>query len=135
MRFAKDMERHLAESKARRPSTTIYHVGVTKMPAPPVRAFPYSNDPVLSTDENVLELPGILGVDVLREETRATVERGPVGVVTFDRAEVGHLDFEAALVVDLVGFDDASLRVLQSPDHAGEDGRGYLQAGGILIRR
>ncbi len=64
---------------------------------------------VRSTDEDVLELPGILGVDVFREEARTAIERGPVGVVTFDRAEIGQLHFEAALVVDLVGLDDAGL--------------------------
>ena len=38
-------------------------------------------------------------------------------------------------VVHLVGLDDAGIGVLDRPDHAGEHGRGHLQAGGALVGR
>src|SRR5690606_3510067 len=41
-----------------------------------------------SANQDILELPRILRVEVFREEARAAVERGPIGVVTFDRAEI-----------------------------------------------
>ena len=64
-----------------------------------------------------------------------SVERRPVGVVADHRAEIGHLHLEAAAEIHLVGLDDAGLRVLQRPDHAGEHRRGHLQAGGVLVGR
>ena len=73
------------------------------------------------------------GVDVLGEEPRAVGKRRPVGVIALHRAEIGPLDLEAAAVVHLVGLDDAGLRVLERPDHAGDHRRGHLQAGGVLV--
>ena len=48
--------------------------------------------------QHVLELPRIALVDVFREQTRPAGERRPVGVRADHRAEIGRLDFEAALV-------------------------------------
>ena len=64
-----------------------------------------------------------------------SVERRPVGVEAVDRAEIGPLHLEAAAEIHLVGLDDAGLRVLQRPDHAGEHRRGHLQAGRVLVGR
>ena len=61
-------------------------------------------------------------------------DRGPVGVVRLDPAEVGPLDLEAARVVHLVGLDDPGSRVLQRPDHAGEHRARHLQPGRVLER-
>src|SRR5689334_21517705 len=93
------------ESKAPDPITSIYPTNVTKMPARPVRAFEFLTVRMIcrSANQDVPELPRILGVDVFREQARAAVKRRPVGVVAFNRAEIWQLHFEAALVVDLVG--------------------------------
>ena len=64
-----------------------------------------------------------------------SVERRPVGIVADHRAEIRHLHFEAAAEIHLVGLDDAGVRILQRPDHAGEHRRGHLQAGGVLVGR
>jgi hypothetical protein len=55
--------------------------------------------------------------------------------VPIHRAEIGLLHLEAAAEIHLVGLDDAGLRIFQRPDHAGEHGRGHLQAGRVLIGR
>src|SRR5277367_7175942 len=57
--------------------------------------------------QHVAELPGIGLVDVLREQAGTIGQRGPVGVDADYGAEIGHLHFEAAPVVHLVGLDDA----------------------------
>ena len=62
-------------------------------------------------------------------------ERRPVGVDADDRAEIGRLHLEAAAEVHLVGLDDAGVRVLERPDHAGQNRRGHLHAGRVLIGR
>lgn len=67
----------------------------------------------LSDHAEVLELPRVLAVEVLGEQRRPAFERGPVAVLADDRAEIGHADFEVALEVEFVGFDDAALRVLE----------------------
>src|SRR5690606_32717220 len=68
-----------------------------------------------STNKNVAELPGVVLVDVLGEQSRPAFERRPVGVVAPDRAEIGRLHLKAAAIVHLVGVDDARPRVLQRP--------------------
>src|SRR5258708_37275067 len=73
-----------------------------------------------SPHQHVAELPGILGVDVFREQAGAIVQRGPVGVVTLYRAQIRHLNFQQTIEIHLVGFDDAFVRVFQRPHHAAE---------------
>ena len=75
-----------------------------------------------SVHQDVAELPGIAFVDILGKQTGAAVQRRPVRVVALDRSQIGHLNFKAALVVHLVGLDDACFRVFQRPDHACKDG-------------
>src|ERR1700704_5741873 len=89
----------------------------------------------LSPHQHVPELPGILAVDIFREEARPAIERRPVGILADDRAEIGRLHLEAAAEIHLVGLDDAGLGVLQRPYHSGEHRRGHLQAGGVLVGR
>src|SRR5262249_41802164 len=85
-----------------------------------------------SSDQDVLELPWVFAIDVLRKQTWTIRERRPIGILTDDRTEIRHLHLEAAAVVHFIGLDDAGLRVLQRPHHAGKHGRGHLQAGGVL---
>src|SRR5688500_12742772 len=86
-----------------------------------------------SAHEHVAELPGIALVDVLREEAGAALERRPIGVEALDRTEIGRLHLEAATEIDLVRLDDAGLRVLERPHHAGKHRGGHLQAGRVLV--
>ena len=60
------------------------------------------------------ELPGIALVDVFGEQAGPPGERRPVGVLADHRPEIRHLHFQAALVVHLVGLDDALVRVLSA---------------------
>ena len=85
----------------------------------------------LLADEDVLELPWVGGVDVLREEARAVAERCPVRVEADKRSQIGRLHLEAAAEVDVVSLDDASIRILQGPDHAGEHRGSEPEAGGF----
>ncbi len=66
--------------------------------------------------------PRLVVIHVFREQLLAVLGGIPIGIKAADRAEIGHLHVEAALVIHLVGLDDATLRVLQRPDHAGEHG-------------
>ncbi len=72
---------------------------------------------LLPDDADVLELPGIVLVDVLGEQPPAIVQRGPVGVLADHRAEIRHADLEVAAEVHLVRLDDAAVRILDRPDH------------------
>ena len=89
----------------------------------------------LSAPARCVNCQGSLAVDLLRKQARPSGERRPVGVFAEHRAEIGQLDFQAAAEVHLVGLDDAAVRVLQHPDHAGQHRRGHLQAGGVLVGR
>src|SRR5690606_25122455 len=71
----------------------------------------------LSPHQNVAELPRVVHVEILGEETRAAVERSPVGVVAADGTQIGQLNLEAATVVDLIRFDDPGLGMFQRPYH------------------
>ncbi len=62
-------------------------------------------------------------------------DRRPVGVSADHRPEIGRLHFQAAAEIHLVGLDDAGLRILDRPHHAGEHGGGDLETGGVLIGR
>src|SRR6266568_9337817 len=79
----------------------------------------------------ILELPGIGGVDILGKKDAAILQRRPIAVGTDDGAEIGQADFEDALEIHFVGLDDAGIRVLDRPDDSGEDGDGHLQAGRV----
>ena len=73
------------------------------------------------SNQHVAELPGIGFVDVFREQAWTTGQRRPGGVVAFHRAEIGRLHFQAAFVINLVGLDDAGIRIFQCPHHAGQN--------------
>src|SRR5450432_3169484 len=60
-----------------------------------------------SSDAEVLELPGIVGIDVLREEDAAILQRRPIAIGTDDAPEIRQADLEHALEIHLVGLDDA----------------------------
>src|SRR2546423_7738699 len=45
-------------------------------------------------DAKILELPRIVGVDVLDEEVSAVGERGPAAIDTDDQPQIGHLDLQ-----------------------------------------
>jgi hypothetical protein len=62
-----------------------------------------------STHQDVGELPGVTGIDVLRKQFAATLERRPVGVTPDHRAKIGPLQIQAAAEIHLVGLDDAAL--------------------------
>jgi len=54
----------------------------------------------------VLELPGVLFVDLLREEDVATNERRPIRVLAVQVAEVTGTDLHDALVLDFLRLHD-----------------------------
>src|SRR5882757_3047366 len=89
----------------------------------------------LSHHADILELPGIAAVEVFRKQALAVLERRPVAVHADHLAKIGMADFQDALKVDLVRLDDAALRMLDRPDHAGQHGRGDLQRGRVVVRR
>src|SRR3954452_11702714 len=68
-----------------------------------------------SPHQHVPKLPRVARVELFREEARTAGQRCPVSVEPFHRAEIGPLDFQQAVEVYLVGFNDAFLRVLQRP--------------------
>src|SRR5271163_1004258 len=86
-------------------------------------------------NSDVLELPGIRGIQVLGEQLAPLIKRGPIGVPAHHRAEVGSTDLKRPLVVHIVRLHDTALRVLHGPYHSGQGGRGDLQAGGAVVRR
>lgn len=61
--------------------------------------------PNQSLDGNVLELPRVVGVDVLVEEGTAVLQRRPVGEGADDRRHVRHAHAENLLVRELLGLD------------------------------
>src|SRR5580704_11158519 len=74
--------------------------------APPSRSSPWSTRR-LPDDPHVLELPRITLVDVLREQSFAIGQRGPVGIGADHFAPVGLTDLDIAAEVDLIRFDQA----------------------------
>src|SRR5690606_5288230 len=91
------------------------------------RIQPASRRDQRSSYENVPELPRVGLINVFRKQSRPPVKRRPVGIITVHRAKIGHLDFEAALEIHLVGFDNAGFGIFQRPYHAGEHRRRYLK--------
>ena len=84
---------------------------------------------------DVLELPGIGGVQILGEQFAALVQRRPVGVLSDDRAQVGHADLERPPKSMSSGSTTPRSRIFHRPDHAGERRDGDLQAGGAVVGR
>src|SRR6476661_9863758 len=88
-----------------------------------------------SANDDVLELPGVVVVDVLGKQHFAIVEWGPARVFADHRAEIRTLHLKAAAEVDFVGLHDSGLRIFERPHHSGQYRAGDLQAGRVLIRR
>src|SRR5216683_3199675 len=82
----------------------------------------------------ILELPGVDGIDILGKKDAAILQWRPIAVGTDDGAKIGQADFKDALEIHLVGLDDAGIRVLDRPNHTGENGDGHLQAGRVVVR-
>src|SRR4029079_792872 len=71
--------------------------GTCRMPRRPIRT---GGCPSMRLHHpEVLELPGIVAVDVLGEQPGAVLQRRPAAVLTDHRAKVGHADLEIALEV------------------------------------
>lgn len=85
-----------------------------------------------SAHEDVAELPGIRGVDIVWKQSRATVERRPVRVMSFDRSKIGTLHLKATAIIHFIRLDDAGLRIFQRPDHSGQYRGADLQSGRVL---
>src|SRR5688572_21591018 len=58
-----------------------------------------------SDDAEVLELPRVLAIEVLREQPAAILQRRPVAVSADHRPEIGHADLEVAVEIHLVSLD------------------------------
>src|SRR5215510_355501 len=86
-----------------------------------------------SSHAEVLELPGIALVDVLREQLAAVLKRRPVAVLADHRPEIRHADLEVARKVHLVGLDDAAVGVLERPDDAREHRCADLDRSGVVV--
>src|SRR5712671_1314860 len=80
----------------------------------------------LSHHADVLELPGIVAVEVFRKQALAVVQWRPVAVHADHLAQIRLADLQDALKIDLVRLDDAALRMLDRPDDAGQHRRGDL---------
>src|SRR5207245_6283249 len=81
---------------------------------------------------DVLELPGVVPVDVLGEQPLALVQRRPVGVLPDHRTEVRRADLEVAPEVHLVRLDDPEIRILHRPHHPRVNGAAHLQTRCVL---
>src|SRR5579872_7526592 len=92
-------------------------------------AWPSSDHP------DVLELPGIVAVEVFREQALAVEQWGPVAANADNLAEIGPCDFKDAFEVHFVGFDNALARMLDRPNNAGQHRRCYLERGRVVVRR
>src|SRR6185437_15109777 len=66
----------------------------------------------LPRNADVLELPRVGLIEVFGEQPLALVQRRPVCIAADDRAEIRRADFQVAPEVDLIGLDDAAVRVL-----------------------
>ena len=64
---------------------------------------------------DVLELPGVVAVEVLRKQPLAVVQRGPVALDADDIAEIGPADLENPGEIHLVRLDDAARAGARSP--------------------
>jgi len=85
-------------------------------------------------NQDVLELPGILEVELIINQFVASVlERVPVSVVASHWSDVGFLNLQASLIVHLVALDQPSLGVLQGPGHPGDHSRADLEGSGTLV--
>src|SRR5690242_18351925 len=76
---------------------------------------------------DILELPGIGFVEILRKQTLPLVQRCPVGVLAHERPEVGSADLQVAPKVHLIRLDQATIRVLHRPDDTRQHGGSHLQ--------
>src|SRR5262249_21345468 len=97
-------------------------------PEPPAHSNP-------SDDTDILELPGIVAVEVLCEQPLAVFEGCPIAKNSNDLTEVGAGDGENTLEIDLLGLDDALPRMLQRPYDPGQHRRGDLERGGVVVWR
>src|ERR687887_379034 len=84
-------------ARAARPATRPANMELRAM----VMAIPPRAIASALSHQYVAELPGVLLVEVLLEQAGTSFERRPVGVVAGDRAQIGQLHLEAALVVHL----------------------------------
>jgi hypothetical protein len=89
----------------------------------------------LSHDAKVLELPRVTTIQVLSEQRSPVHERRPVAVYTDQVTQIGTRHVQHALVLEMISLNDASLRVLDSPDHAAKHGGRDLQTCRIVVRR
>src|SRR5215469_6307784 len=88
-----------------------------------------------SKDANVLELPRILAIEVLREKSLSTGEGCPVAVHPDHVAEIRAGDIEDPLEVHFLGLYDARARMFERPDDAGEHRCGDLERCGVVMWR
>src|SRR3954454_9733836 len=94
--------------------------------SPSIRSLPFCVRPC-SHHADILELPGIVAVEILRKQPFAIVQRGPVAIDSNDIAEIGPADVENPGEIHLVRLDDAAVWVLYSPDYPGQHRCRYLQ--------
>ncbi len=73
-----------------------------------------SGTPLARAD--ILQLPGLVGIEVLAEQLAAALQRRPVGIGADERAEVGTRGFEHGAEVELVGFAQSFARIADCPD-------------------
>ena len=56
------------------------------------------------------------------------MQRRPVGIMAFDRPEIGPLDFQTPAEIEIVRLDNSRFRIFKRPDHAGKHGGGDLHS-------
>lgn len=86
-------------------------------------------------DEDIFELPRVLEIETIVDKFIGPIlKRVPVSIVAVDRCNVGLLNLKASLEIHLVALDQARLRVLDGPGHAGNDCGAHLKGGSALVR-
>src|SRR5260221_8738585 len=81
-----------------------------------------------SRHPEILELPGIGGVDILGEKDAAILQRRPIAIGADDGAQIGHAYLEDAIEIHLVGLDDAGGRGFARPQQTPRGGEGGPRA-------
>src|SRR5262249_59936561 len=80
-----------------------------------------------SHDADVLELPGVVAIEILGKQPPAILQGRPVAPYADDIAEIRPADLEDALEVQFLRLDDAARRVVDRPNDAGKHRRRDLQ--------
>src|SRR5512138_1077423 len=75
-------------------------------------------DPLSTAD--VLQLPWAVDVELLRKQFSSTLQRRPISELTGQLAEVRSGNRQTFLVIELIGLDEPTARMLDRPHRRGQ---------------